>query len=179
MAAGPHGRGRCFSAMLWKCSEPDVRRASSRRPRRRYASDAVIVQPAIALDRSPPRRRLATGRRSPAGSTTEALSKNSSRCPSTSKSVCERSFPSSFQALGLPPALAAGLEAGELHPGVVARVVDDVRRRVDQNLDDPRQAAVETPEQLGLVAEQVRSWWWSSEPSLDPCSEPKLDPAAL
>jgi hypothetical protein len=47
--------------------------------------------------------------------------------------------------------------ADELHPGVVARVVDDVRRGVDQALDDARQPAIEALEQLGLVAEQARS----------------------
>jgi hypothetical protein len=44
--------------------------------------------------------------------------------------------------------------ADELHPGVIAGIVDDVRRRVDQALDDPREPAVEVLEQLGLVAEQ-------------------------
>ena len=46
----------------------------------------------------------------------------------------------------------------ELRPGVVAGVVDDVRRRVDELLDGPREAAVEALEQLGLVAEQLWSW---------------------
>jgi hypothetical protein len=49
--------------------------------------------------------------------------------------------------------------AEELHPGVVAGVVDDVRRRLDQPLDDPSEPAVEGLEQLGLVAEQPRLWW--------------------
>jgi hypothetical protein len=44
------------------------------------------------------------------------------------------------------------------NPGVVADVVDDVGRRVDQALDDARQAPMEALEQLGLVAEQARSW---------------------
>jgi hypothetical protein len=74
MVAGPHVPKPRSSAMLWKCSEPDARPASSRRPRPRYASDAGVVQPTIPLDRLPPRWRLATGRRSPAGSTTEAPS---------------------------------------------------------------------------------------------------------
>jgi hypothetical protein len=43
------------------------------------------------------------------------------------------------------------LVADELDPGVVAGIVDDVRRRVDEALDDPREARMETLEQLSLV----------------------------
>jgi hypothetical protein len=42
--------------------------------------------------------------------------------------------------------------------GEVAGVVHDVQRRVDEPLDDPREAVVEALEQLGLFAEQPRSW---------------------
>jgi hypothetical protein len=48
----------------------------------------------------------------------------------------------------------------ELHPRVVAGVIDDVGRRVDQPSDDPPEAAMEALEQLGRVAEQPRSWCW-------------------
>jgi hypothetical protein len=50
-----------------------------------------------------------------------------------------------------------GLAAHELHPGEVARVVDDVRRRVDHALDGPGELAVVGLKQLGLVAELPRS----------------------
>jgi hypothetical protein len=59
----------------------------------------------------------------------------------------------------LPVAAAVGLVADEFHPGVVARVVDDVGRRGDEVLDRPREPAVEALEKLGLVAEQPRSCW--------------------
>jgi len=65
-------------------------------------------------------------------------------------------------------AIAVRLVADERHPGVVAGVVDDVRRRVDQTLDDPREAVVEALEQLGRVAEQPRSWWEVIRPLAGP-----------
>jgi len=64
----------CSSAMLWVCSEPDAKRASSKRPRRRYVSAAGVVQTTLSPERLPSWRRLATRRRSPAGSTKEAPS---------------------------------------------------------------------------------------------------------
>jgi hypothetical protein len=67
----------------------------------------------------------------------------------------------------------------KLHPGEVARAVDDVRRRIDQALDHPSELAVEAPEQLSLIAEQPRPWWWVIRPSPDPSSNRKLEPAGF
>jgi hypothetical protein len=109
MVGGPHGPDPRSSAMLWKCSGPDVKRASSKRPRRRYVSDAGVVQPTISPDRLPPRRRLATRRHSPARSTTATPSTNwiderplasRAREPEPDVGVISRCFPPDHGANG-------------------------------------------------------------------------------
>jgi hypothetical protein len=61
---------------------------------------------------------------------------------------------------GAPVAVAIRLVANELRPREVAGIVDDVRRRPDEMLDDACELPVVAPEQLGLIASERRRTCW-------------------
>jgi hypothetical protein len=160
MMGGPHGPDPRYSAMLWKCCGPDVKRASSKRPRPRYVSDAGVVLPTISPDRLPPSRRLTTWRHSPAGSTMAAPSRtcidgrplaSRAREPEPYVGVISRCFPHDHAANGEPPRSKCS----------VAAIEREARRRNDDG-------AGGKPTRWGAArllrrswSEQVRADWTS------------------
>jgi hypothetical protein len=179
--------------MLWTCSEPDAKRASSRRPRRRSSSDAGVVQPRIPPDHVPPWRRLATRRRSPAGSTTAAPSRSwidgrpllVERCePDPSVGVISRCFTlrlitgrmeprSELTAVPRPSSeLAVGSRERPIVPlcGESLKVSDGIRTRDrrDHNPANPVVQRRDSALQRGLSRLQVRSLALALAPELAP-----------